>query len=96
MHEYESLSHVRWECKYHLVIIPNYRRKVLSGNLRRRVGRILRELCEQRGVKLNEGNAQADHTHMCLSIPRKYSISHTAGFLKGKVRVYWTHFHDPG
>jgi putative transposase len=54
MHEWESLSHVRWECKYHVVIIPKYRRKVLYGNLRRRVGRILRELCDQRGVTLIE------------------------------------------
>ncbi len=61
MHEWKSLSHVRWECKYHVVIIPKYRRKVLYGKLRRRVGRILRELCEQRGVELIEGNAQPDH-----------------------------------
>ena len=86
MHEYKSLSHVRWECKYHLVIIPNYRRKVLLENLRRRVARILRELCEPRVVKLNEGNAQTDHFHICLSIPPKYSISHTNGFPKRKVR----------
>ena len=57
MHEWKSLSHVRWECKYHVVIIPKYRRRVLYGDLRRRVGRILRELCEQRGVELIEGNA---------------------------------------
>ena len=84
MHEWKSLSHVRWECKYHVVIIPKYRRRVLYGDLRRRVGRILRELCEQRGVELIEGNAQPDHIHLCMSIPPKYSVSHTIGFLKGK------------
>ncbi len=87
MHEWKSLSQVRWECKYHVVIIPKYRRRVLYGDLRRRVGRILRELCEQRGVELIEGNAQPDHIHLCMSIPPKYSVSHTIGFLKGKSAV---------
>jgi putative transposase len=81
---------VRWECKYHVVIIPKYRKKVLYGRLRGAVGRILRELCDQRGVELVEGHAMADHVHMCLSIPPKFSVSHTIGFLKGKsaVRVH--------
>jgi putative transposase len=83
MHEWESLSHVRWESKYHVVTIPKYRRKVLYGKLKGRVGRILRELCEQRGVELVEGKAMSDHVHMCLSIPPKYSVAHTVGFLKG-------------
>ena len=87
MHEWQSLSHVRWECKYHVVIIPKYRRKVLFGRLRRRIGGILRELCEQRGVEVLEGQARADHIHMCLSIPPKFSVAHTIGFLKGKSAV---------
>jgi len=87
MHEWESLSHVRWECKYHVVIIPKYRRKVLYGRLKRQVGGILRELCRQRGVELLEGHLLADHVHMCLSVPPKYSIAHTIGFLKGKSAV---------
>lgn len=87
MHEWESLSHVRWECKYHVVIIPKYRKKVLYGQLRKRIGRMLRELCEQRGVELVEGNAMLDHIHMCLSIPPKYSVANTVGFLKGKSAV---------
>ena len=82
MHEWQSLAHVRWECKYHVVIIPKFRRKVLYGRLRRQVGRILRELCAWRGVV--EGKAMADHVHLCLSIPPKYSVAHTIGFLKGK------------
>ena len=87
MHEWQSLSHVRWECKYHIVIIPKYRKKVLYGRFRREVGRILRELCEQRGVELVEGKAMPDHVHMCLSIPPKFSVAHTIGFLKGKSAV---------
>jgi REP-associated tyrosine transposase len=87
MHEWESLSHVRWECKYHVVIIPKFRQKVLYGKLRARVGRILRELCDQRGVELVEGKAMPDHVHMCLSIPPKFSVAHTVGFLKGKSAV---------
>jgi len=87
MHEWESLSHVRWDCKYHVVIIPKYRRKVLYGKFRRQVGAILRELCRQKGVVLLEGHLVADHVHMCLSIPPKYSVAHTIGFLKGKSAV---------
>ena len=87
MHEWQSLSHVRWECKYHVVIVPKYRRKVLYGRFKRDVGRILRELCDQRGVDLIEGKAAGDHVHMCLSIPPKFSVSHTVGFLKGKSAV---------
>jgi len=87
MHEWQSLSHVKWDCKYHVVFIPKYRQKVLYGCLRSRVGRILRELCEQRGVELLEGHAMPDHVHLCLSIPPKYSVSHTVGFLKGKSAV---------
>jgi len=87
MHDWRSLSHVRWECKYHVVIIPKFRQKVLFGKLRTQVGRILRELCDQREVELVEGNAAVDHVHMCLSIPPKYSVAHTVGFLKGKSAV---------
>jgi putative transposase len=87
MHEWENLSRVRWECKYHVVIIPKYRQKVLYGKLRRHVGAILRELCRQKDVELLEGHLMADHVHMCLSVPPKYSIAHTIGFLKGKSAV---------
>ena len=87
MQEWKSLSHVKWDCKYHVAFIPKYRQKVFFGKMRRRVGRILRELCEQRGVELLEGHAMPDHIHLCLSIPPKYSVSHTVGFLKGKSAV---------
>ena len=87
MHDWRSLSHVRWECKYHVVIIPKYRKKVFFGKARKRIGEILRDLCKQRGIELIEGNARADHIHMCLSIPPKYSVSNTIGFLKGKSAI---------
>ena len=90
MHDFESLAHVRWDCKYHVVFIPKYRRKVMYGKLRAGIGRILRDLCEQKGVELLEGHARPDHVHLCLRIPPKYSVSYTIGFLKGKsaVRVH--------
>jgi putative transposase len=87
MHDFESLAHVKWDCKYHVVFIPKYRRKVLYGRLRKAVGQILRDLCEQKGIGLLEGHAMPDHIHLCLSIPPKYSVSYTVGFLKGKSAV---------
>jgi putative transposase len=87
MHEWQHLSHVKWECKYHVVIIPKYRRKVFYGRLRKQIGEILRDLCRQRGVELLEGHSMPDHIHMCLSIPPKYSVANTIGFLKGKSAV---------
>ena len=87
MHDWQSLSHVKWECKYHVVIVPKYRRKVLYGKLRRKIGEILRELCRQKGVMLMEGHLMADHVHMCLSVPPKHSIAFVIGFLKGKSAI---------
>lgn len=79
-----------------MVIIPKYRRRVFYGKLRRQIGAILRELCRQKGVELLEGHCIPDHIHMCLSIPPKYSVSHTIGFLKGKsaVRIHRDLLHD--
>ena len=87
MHDWQSLSHVRWDCKYHAVIVPKYRKKVIYGKIKTQVGPILRKLCEQRGIVLLEGHAMPDHIHMCLSVPPKFSIAHTIGFLKGKSAV---------
>ena len=70
-----------------MVILPKYRRKVLYCKIRREIGRILRDLCRQKGVELVEGNAKADHMHMLLSVPPKYSIAMTLGYLKGKSAV---------
>ena len=87
MHEWQSLSHVKWECKSHVVITPKYRKKVFFGKMRRQIGTILRDLCRQRTIDLLEGHAMSDHVHMVLSIPPKFSVAHTVGFLKGKSAV---------
>ena len=87
MHDWQSLSHVRWDCKYHIVIVPKYRKKKLYGKFKRRVGEIIRDLCRQKGVELLEGHLKPDHIHMCLSVPPKYSIAFVIGFLKGKSAV---------
>ena len=87
MHDWQSLSHVRWDCKYHVVIVPKYRKKKLYGKFRRKVGEILKKLCRQKGVEMVEGHLMPDHIHMCLSIPPKYSVASAIGFLKGKSAV---------
>ncbi len=87
MHDWTSLSHVRWDCKYHVVIVPKYRQKRLYGKFRRRVGEIIKDLCRQRTVDLLEGHLMADHVHMCLRVPPKFSIAFVIGFLKGKSAV---------
>jgi putative transposase len=87
MREWQSLSHVRWYCRYHVVFVPKYRKRAIFGNLRKGIGGILRQLCEQEGVELVEGHALPDHVHLCLSIPPKYSVANTVGFLKGKSAI---------
>ncbi len=87
MREWQSQSHVRWYCKYHVVFVPKYRKWSLYGSLRRKIGKVLRELCRQHGVELVEGHAMADHVHLCLSIPPKFSVANTVGFLKGKSAI---------
>ncbi len=87
MKDWQSQAHVKWECKYPVVILPKYRRKTRYGRVRREVGRILRDLCRQKGLELVEGNAMRDHIHMLLSVPPKYSIAMTMGYLKGKSAI---------
>lgn len=87
MRDWQSQSHVKWYCRYHVVFVPKYRRKSIYGRLRREIGGIIRELCRQAGVELVEGHAMADHFHLCLSIPPKYSVANTVGFLKGKSAI---------
>ena len=96
MKDFESLAHVRWECKYHVIFIPKYRRKVIYGKLRAAIGEIFRDLCKQKGIELLEGHAVSDHVHLCLSIPPKYSVAYTIGFLKGKsaVRIHRELLHE--
>ncbi len=71
MHEWQSLSHVRWDCKYHVVIVPKYRKRKLYGKVKIAMGEILRELSRQRGVEILEGHLMPDHVHMCLRVPPK-------------------------
>ena len=78
------MAHVKWECKYHIVFIPKYRKKKIYGRARRRISEIFQELCRYKGIKILEGHAMPDHVHMCLSFPPKYSISMTVGYIKGK------------
>ena len=87
MPDWQSLSHVRRECKYHVVIVPKYRKKKLYGKFRERVGQIIKDLCRQRGVEFIDGHLMPDHIHMCLSVPPKFSIAFVIGFLKGKSAV---------
>ena len=78
------LAHTRWECKYHLVFAPKYRRQIIYRELRADIGKILRELCERKGVEIIEAECCPDHIHMLVRIPPKYSVSEVMGFLKGK------------
>ena len=87
MHDRQSLSHVRWDCKYHVVFFPKCRGKKLNGELRKRVRRMLKEFRRSRNVELFEGHVMADHFHGYLSIPSKYIAAFVIGFLKGKSSV---------
>ena len=80
----QSIQHTRWNCTYHLVWIPKYRKKVLYGTVRKDVGEILRKLCEMKGVSLIEGTVCVDHVHMYAAIPPKISVSDFMAYLKGK------------
>ena len=79
-----SLSHTRWKCQYHVIIVPKYRRKVVYGKLRKDIGEILRRLCDYKHVEIIEAHAMPDHIHMLLSIPPSLSVSEFMGYLKGK------------
>jgi len=83
-----SLSHTKWECKYHVVLIPKYRRKALYGDLRRYLGEVFREPARQRESRVEEGHLMPDHVHMMISIPPKYSVSQVVGYIKGKSAIH--------
>ena len=88
MERYESLHHTKWECKYHLVWIPKWRKRVLYGQLRKELGQILRGLAMQKESEVIEGTLRADHVHMVISIPPKYSVSQVVGYVKGKSAIW--------
>lgn len=79
-----TLAHTKWNCKYHIVFAPKYRRRVIYGKIKVDIGKILRKLCEQKGVEIIEANLCPDHIHMLVSIPPKISVSSFVGYLKGK------------
>ncbi len=87
MNDVQSLGHTLWECKYHLVWVPKYRRKVLYGDIRKHLGGVLRELAIQRESNILEGHLMNDHLHMLISIPPKYSVAQVVGFMKGKSAI---------
>lgn len=85
---YGRLSHTKWECKYHVVFIPKYRREVLFGQLRRELGEVFRQLAEQKESRIEEGHMMRDHVHMLVSIPPKYSVAQVVGYIKGKSAIH--------
>ncbi len=87
MKDWRSQPHVKWDRKYQIGIVPKYRRRKFYGSLRSEIGKILRQLCRQKEIELVEGNALPDHIHLLLSIPPKFSVANTVGFLKGKSAI---------
>ena len=87
MKEYQSLSHTRWDCKYHIVFIPKKRRKKIFGMLRKHLGEIFHELARHQESKIVEGHLLPDHVHICISIPPKYAVSRVVGYIKGKSAI---------
>jgi len=88
VNDVESLSHTKWECKYHIVFIPKYRKKALYGALRQQLGEVLKQLAMQRESRIDEGHLMRDHVHMLVSIPPKYSVSQVVGYMKGKSAIH--------
>ena len=83
----ENLKHTKWECKYHVVFIPKYRRKVMYGSIRQELGPMIRELAQQKESEVEEGHLMADHVHIMLLVPPKYSVSGVVGYIKGKSAI---------
>ena len=88
MNDYESLKHTRWECKYHVIFIPKWRKKQIYGHLRKDLGTVLRELARHKESEVLEGHLMADHVHMLVSIPPKFSVAQVVGYIKGKSAIH--------
>ncbi len=84
---YQSLSHSKWDCKYHIVFVAKRRRKAMFGNIRKQLGGIFHELARQKECHIIEGHLMPDHVHMCISIPPKYAVASVIGFIKGKSAI---------
>lgn len=87
MRSFTASSHTKWECQYHIIIVPKYRKKVLFGQVRVHIGRMIRDLAGQKESEILEGGATPDHMHFLIRIPPKYSVAHIVGFLKGKSAI---------
>lgn len=87
MRQVSSLNHTKWECKYHIVFIPKYRKKLLFGQIRKELGVIFHQLAKQRESVIEEGHVMPDHVHMMISIPPKYAVSQVVGYIKGKSAI---------
>jgi len=88
MDESQSLSHTKWECKYHVVFIPKCRRKTLYLELRKHLGEVFRRLAQQKESRVEEGHLMPDHVHMMIAIPPKYAVSQVVGYIKGKSAIH--------
>jgi putative transposase len=88
MNDYESLKHTRWECKYHVIFIPKWRKKQIYGHLRKDLGTVLRELARHKESEVLEGHLMPDHVHMLVSIPPKFSVAQVVGYIKGKSAIH--------
>ena len=84
---YQSLSHSKWDCTYHVVFVPKYRRKAMFGEIRKYLGPVFHELARQKECRIVEGHLMPDHVHMCIEIPPKYAVASVVGFLKGKSAI---------
>ena len=84
---YQSLSHSKWDCTYHVVFVPKYRRKAMFGDVRKFLGPVFHELARQKECRIVEGHLMPDHVHMCIEIPPKYSVASVIGFMKGKSAI---------
>ncbi len=87
MKNYQSLSHTKWNCKFHVVFIPKRRKKIIYGGIRKYLGDIFHELARQKESKIEIGHLHGDHVHMCISIPPKHSVSNVIGYIKGKSAI---------
>ena len=88
MDEFESLSHTKWDCKYHVVFIPKCRRKTLYGQLRQHLAEVFKRLAARKESRIEEGHLMVDHVHMMIAIPPKYAVSQVVGFIKGKSAIH--------
>ena len=90
MREVGSLNHTRWECKYHVVFIPKYRRKAIFGQIRRELSEVFRRLARQKESLIEEGHLMGDHVHIMISIPSKHSVAQNVGYIKRKSAIHNT------